>query len=230
MEYPIRIPEDREVLFQIRVKPESIPSDTDSVQIKAIEQLGMVAAGSILIIKPLVSVSPPKGTRGSEITVSGTDFVVGKDPNGKAYRVTIKYGEKMLGSAVLHEDGGFKKTFIVPDWAPLGSTVPISAEVASLSVSASTSHTVPETGLSIDPQVPTKGRLVTITGSGYPADTPLYRIYLSATWFLPPRTMTDSYGNFSVSVQMPEDIKANDVRLTVSTYYFSHTYLIPTIN
>jgi hypothetical protein len=130
----------------------------------------------------------------------------------------------------LHKDGGFKKTFIVPDWAPVGSTVPISAEVASLSVSASTSHTVPETGLSIDPQVPTKGGLVTITGSGYPANTPLYRIYLSGMWLPFPRTMTDSYGNFSVSVQMPEDVKANDVRLTVSTRYFSHTYLIPTIN
>ena len=34
---------------------------------------------------------------------------------------------------------------------------------------------------------------------------------------------TDRYGNFSISVQIPEDVKTNDVRLSVSTQYFSNS-------
>jgi len=230
VEYPIRIAKGQELLFPIRLKPESIPRDTDSVQIMAIEQLGMVAAGSILFRQPLVSISHPKGIKGSEFTVSGTDFVVGKDPYGRSYRVTIQYGDKIIGYSVLNKEGAFKKTFIVPDWISPGSKSSITAEVESIGLSASTSHSVPETALSIDPQVPTKGELLTITGSGYPAYAPLYRIYFSGGWLQPAATMTDSYGNFSVSVQVPVDMRTNDVKLTVNTQYFSHSYLIPTIN
>ena len=109
-------------------------------------------------------------------------------------------------------------------------TFPVLHEVEVPKVLRFQQESVPETELSIDPQVPTKGELVTITGSGYSANVPLNRIYLSSTWLKPARTMTDRYGNFSVSVQMPEDMRVNDVSLTVNTQYFPHTYLIPTIN
>ena len=94
----------------------------------------------------------------------------------------------------------------MPSDAELGSANQIIVRVADLSIEVATEHTVTDQYLYLEPEVvPTGGDLM-VRGAGFPTYAQVF-VQVGHVWVVPPlQVFTDEYGNFDVSVIVPESI------------------------
>jgi hypothetical protein len=107
--------------------------------------LGFVAAGQssgtfrsgVMSLRPRLSVSPPNGTAGSTLTVTGFGFAAGEQVN-----LQWSNPQTLLGNATANKNGTFSAEVIIPTGAAAG-TDRLSATGQRTGAAASTPVTVP---------------------------------------------------------------------------------------
>jgi len=109
--------------------------------------------------------------------------------------------------------GSFQAEFLVPSDTQLGSANQIIVRVADLSIEVAAEHTVPDQYLYLEPEVvPTGGDLM-VRGAGFPTYAQVL-VQVGHVWVVPPpQVFTDEYGNFDVSVVVPESILPGSHRI-----------------
>ena len=128
-------------------------------------------------------------------------------------RVEVDYSGIRVTTAPTNDMGSFQAEFLVPSDTQLGSANQIIVRVADLSIEVAAEHTVPDQYLYLEPEVvPTGGDLM-VRGAGFPTYAQVL-VQVGHVWVVPPpQVFTDEYGNFDVSVVVPESILPGSHRI-----------------
>jgi len=144
---------------------------------------------------PQISLSPPSGLKGTQVTVSGTGF-------GASLSVTITYAGSTAASSTTSAGGSFSTSFNVPSSSTTGDVTVTATDSASNSASAT--FTVLSPTVSVSPPQGLRGALVTVSGSGYTASSTITLTYDLASISTTPATITASgVGAFSATLTIP---------------------------
>ena len=117
-----------------------------------------------VLAAPQVSISPTSGTRGTEVTVSGTNFA---SYIGDAMHIHFGGVEIATSPVTIPEDGILTATFPVPCETAPGTHYVSVIEERGIELARSNPFTVAPANVAIDPEAGTVGTQVTIHGEGF---------------------------------------------------------------
>jgi hypothetical protein len=158
--------------------------------------------GEVFLTVPgrTISLSTDSSKRNSEVTVTGTGY----EAKGN---VVLEYlsgtTTTSLGSATADAFGDFEKVVTIPNTPAIPSTNTITGEIAS-GGTKTTTHKIPESGITIDVSEQSAGDNVTITGTGFPAYATVATMSIGGLDVRPtPAPSTDIDGGFTSTVMVP---------------------------
>ncbi|MGD0451800.1 MAG: hypothetical protein ABSA79_12195, partial [Candidatus Bathyarchaeia archaeon] len=151
---------------------------------------GSNSASNTFTVTPFITLNPTSGNTGTVVTVSGTGY-------GPLKTVTIKYSSSTMtttpGTVTTTPYGTFSCTFTVPA-SVAGGHVVLASDSASPSNSASASFTVAP-NITLNPTSGKVGSTVTVTGTGFAANSLLSATFGGSSVTLSGTHTTDGSGN-----------------------------------
>lgn len=168
-----------------------------SILIRWLIALTLVAGLAGVVATPVsaqtITLSPDSGPVGTEVEVSGSGFAANSD-------VTITFDATQVATTTTDDDGNFTVTFTVPS-ATAGAHTVTATDAAGNSASAT--FTV-ESDVTISPTSGPVGTVVSVTGSGFAANTVITITFDGAeVTTAPPTVTTDANGAFTASFKVP---------------------------
>lgn len=158
-----------------------------------------------------ITLTPPEGQRGTELTVTGTGFIA-REPVLLSYHsdaVVTDRTVQLAGSGLLaNAEGGFELTFDVPITAEVGKehlvTAAAEAGGETVSVSAEALHFVSQADITATPESVSPGDHLIITGQNLPLFTLVGPIRIAGIDVTPSTEVaTDKNGTFEARVLVP---------------------------
>jgi hypothetical protein len=219
--YPISIGQDGQSFF-----PVTLPSDLSSVplsgvSISATDNAGRISSGVLAIKKPSLVVSPDNSLKGSKVLVKGRDFVANRCSVGRCFKIDITYSGYKVKTVYPDLYGNFQVEITVPFDAKPGMSHQIMSKVKLLEIEAGAVHAIPPAELNVTPDTVKPGERIVISGSGFPNNDSVRTVYIGGGRVISPLAATDSVGNFSIAVFVPENISKGKHALIVGTSYFA---------
>ena len=178
---------------------------------------GPAAASSGFTIQSrTVVLSPSMANPGATVDISGAGWGTGARGNVTSHVNIAVTGAGSRGVTAgpfpISSNGEFSGSFTVPGDAGVGKLDVTATDNNSTtgaggftSVATKTVKlTVPTGTVSVNPEMASTGSVITITGSGFPAQTNLSRLEFGVANALPvPAPATDLSGNFTVTINVP---------------------------
>jgi hypothetical protein len=179
----------------------------------------VVAKDDFRVIVTELSISPTKGTVGTEVDVTGSGFSTRKT-------ITIKYDttditDEIEGDTETDSSGEFSSTITVPESAKGDHTITVTVS----SDKATAKFTV-EPAMTISPTSGTIGDSVKVTGTGFAKSK---EVTITFDGDEVATDETDSYGNFETTFNVPDvaagshDVEAKDASNNSKTAQFTIT-------
>lgn len=200
-----------------------ITASTGPHTITATDAAGRIGAATFTVASGgVLTLSPTTGLSGTEITVTGSNFTANS-------RITLKFNEITVATfpstVVTSSTGGFIAKFDVPAGVGAGSHAVI-AEDASGKIGVATFTIEGAGSISLSPASGTVGTAVTVTGSGFPANTAVsIKLNNAAVSTNPSTVTTTSTGSFSATITIPSlALGSHTVSVTVGTKTASATF------
>ena len=211
--YPIEIGRQGAFSFELRLPVDGPTLNGGSIEIQITDVLGRTGTGHISMEEPEITIYPADSDRGTTVAISGDGFPANDPKLELKYMIEVDYSGIRVTTAPTNEMGSFQAEFLVPSDAQLGSANQIIVRVADLSIEVAAEHTVPDQYLYLEPEVvPTGGDLM-VRGAGFPTYAQVL-VQVGHVWVVPPpQVFTDEYGNFDVSVVVPESILPGSHRI-----------------
>ena len=211
--YPIGIDRRGAFSFELRLPVDGSTLNGGRIEIQITDALGRTGTGHVSLEEPEITIYPSDSHRGTAVTISGDGFPANHPKLEPKYMIEVDYSDIRVTTARTNETGSFQAEFIVPSDAQLDSANQIIVRVADLSVEVEAEHTVPDQYLSVEPGVVSTGSELMVRGAGFPAYAQVL-VQVGHVWVVPPpKVFTDEYGNFDVSVVIPESILPGSHRI-----------------
>ena len=199
-----------DIAFAVTV-PLGVDDGPNEVRIEGTDH--SLGQATLTIPESAITVEPPQGQRGTELTITGSGFVAGE-------AVIVSYGPAegetleaapLSGSGLLADTGGeFELTYKVPVTAEVGKTYRITAysrldaQGEAVLVEAESSHFVPKAVITTAPDEVSPGDHLTISGQFLPPFTLVRPIKLAGIGLTPAAEVaTDEEGSFETNVLVP---------------------------
>ncbi|MEE8373366.1 MAG: CARDB domain-containing protein, partial [Dehalococcoidia bacterium] len=149
----------------------TVPAVTGGSKTVTITDSSSVAKSTTwTVLAPTVTLSPTTGPVGSTVTVSGTNFVPGDG-------ITITLAATTAPASV-SATGTFSGEIVVPSTAAVGSNTVTAADTTGNSKTAV--FTVPTAAVSVSPSSGVLGATATVSGTGFPAHSPVTVAFMAA--------------------------------------------------
>ena len=153
--------------------------------------------GAYFTILPSAMVSKSSGAPGTSVTLSGTGFEAGE----KGIEITFD-GEDVGVTASADENGRWELTFKIPPSSAGSHVIGVNGSITG-DVSAGTLLFMTTASLSLNPTECHAGATISVSGSGFAADSTLSFFYDDIV--LPTgKVKTNDYGNFNQPVTIPQ--------------------------
>ena len=180
---------------------------------------GTVGQATLTVPEPAITLDPPRSGRGTEVSVTGTGFIVQRV-------VTLSYGDgvdpevgdDIVGAAVADGEGSISASFIVPYEAVTGRRHKVTArstasgESPSFDIKAEADHVPVDAAVTTEPAGLSYGDHLTIQGENFPAFTLLTVVEIGGVGVYPrTETSTDEDGAFEASVLVPQLVLGDHV-------------------
>ena len=180
---------------------------------------GTVGQATLTVPEPAITLDPPRSGRGTEVSVTGTGFIVQRV-------VTLSYGDgvdpevgdDIVGAAVADGEGSISASFIVPYEAVTGRRHKVTArstasgESPSFDIKAEADHVPVDAAVTTEPAGLSYGDHLTIRGENFPAFTLLTVVEIGGVGVYPrTETSTDEDGAFEASVLVPQLVLGDHV-------------------
>lgn len=197
-----------DIAFPVTV-PLDIPNGPNEVRIEGTDNtLGQAV---LTIPQAAISLDPPMGQRGTDITITGSGFIANS-------LVFVTYGagvgappgEAKFGGLLADSRGAFELVFQVPITAEVGKRHVITAVAeeeingGSVTVEAEASHLIPRANITTNPDTVSPGERLSILGQHLPPFTLVGPVSIAGIELsLGSQLATDEDGNFEVEVLIP---------------------------
>ena len=166
-----------------------------SKTIRVTDDDGRVGEVALMVRKPTITLNPITSRRATTVSVSGTGFPANKN-------ITVDFGtETGIATGRTDNTGNFSASFVVPSDATIGGEVEVKASFGD-DYSAEATHTVPDKGITVTPEVARSGDAVDIVGTGFPRYADV-QVKIGDGPFRATTARTDNVGDFNVSVIIP---------------------------
>ena len=166
-----------------------------SKTIRVTDEDGRVGEVALMVRKPTITLNPITSRRATTVSVSGTGFPANKN-------ITVDFGtETGIATGRTDNTGNFSASFVVPSDANIGGEVEVKASFGD-DYSAEATHTVPDKGITVTPEVARSGDAVDIVGTGFPRYADV-EAKIGDGPFRATTARTDNVGDFNVSVIIP---------------------------
>ena len=144
-----------------------------------------------------LTVDPAESRPGTVVTASGTGFVAREN-------VSITYGGgNTLVSVSADSAGMWTAAFTVPITSEVGTTSAVGATGSGGTKSKSADHKTPSASISVSPDAGRPGTLITVTGTGFKAFSPVVRMSIGGLTIPSGGVNTDENGNFETTATLP---------------------------
>ena len=197
-----------DIAFPVTV-PLDIPNGPNEVRIEGTDNtLGQAV---LTIPQAAISLDPPMGQRGTDITITGSGFIANS-------LVFVTYGagvgappgEAKFGGLLADSRGGFELIFQVPIVAEVGKRHVITAVAEeevngdTVTVEAEASHLIPRADITTTPASVSPGERLSVLGQHLPPFTLVGPISIAGIELsLGSQVATDEDGNFETEVLIP---------------------------
>ena len=197
-----------DIAFPVTV-PLDIPNGPNEVRIEGTDHtLGQAV---LTIPQAAISLDPPMGQRGTDITITGSGFIANS-------LVFVTYGagvgappgEAKFGGLLADSRGGFELIFQVPITAEVGKRHVITAVAEeevngdTVTVEAEASHLIPRADITTTPDTVSPGERLSVAGQHLPPFTLVGPISIAGIELsLGSQLATDEDGNFETEVLIP---------------------------
>ena len=144
-----------------------------------------------------LTLDPAESRPGTVVTASGTGFVAREN-------VSITYGGgNTLVSVSADSAGMWTAAFTVPITSEVGTTSAVGATGSGGTKSKSADHKTPGASISVSPDAGRPGTLITVTGTGFKAFSPVVRMSIGGLTIPSGGVNTDENGNFETTATLP---------------------------
>ena len=181
----------------------SVPDGVAAGEAKVVvtDSDGRVGEATITVTKAELTLDPPEGLIGSDLTVSGVGFPAND-------LVVIRYNGTAVTTANTDVTGRFSTSIVVPS-SRIGTggsyAVSATSEINDAEVSASKTHKTPKPAITLSDGSATAGSNLTIDGANFKGFLQVYRIEIGGQNVTTlPAPATDRWGAFSATVQVPQ--------------------------
>lgn len=165
-------------------------------EIRAIDGGGHWDVETYEVQKPFLTISPPKGPSGTEVTTTGKNF----PPNSVA---TIRYvglDRHVLAFAPIDAQGTFIYKFSIPRSAPGGNVI---AVTDSRGNNFNATFVVLGPSISLSTSSGVKGDTIRVSGSLFASQSPITIMFDNIISNSQTKIITDSKGSFSATIAIP---------------------------
>ena len=192
-------------VFSVIVPPGATGEGDDIlVEVQEMGPDGSIQAGNsrIGVVKMTIpsetlTLDPAESRPGTTVTASGTGFVAREN-------VSITYGAgNTLVSVSADSAGMWTAAFTVPITAEVGTTTSVAATGSGGTKSKSADHKTPGASISVSPDAGRPGTLITVTGTGFKAFSPVVRMSIGGLTIPSGGVNTDENGNFETTATLP---------------------------
>lgn len=153
-------------------------------------------------ILPDIEATPSSAFVGSEVTIRGTGFTINKND------ISLAFDDKDTKLSISTNDiGSFEAKFIIPN--TIAGKHEFKATMENIALGDVSASLQVQPKISLDPQHPEIGNEVTVTGSGFAADSQVSIKFNNAVVADSPST--DQIGNFSHRFKVPESSQDKQV-------------------
>ena len=193
------------IVFTITV-PEGIADGTHTITVNGDD--GHTGTAELVVPEAEITLDPATSRRGTTVSVTGTgfpanDLILVQYPNPDDDGALQTVGTGTTGST-----GSFTSSFTVPSFAGIGAGAEVTATSSIIdepAITATATHSLPGSELSVDPAQAASGSNVTITGENMAVFAAISLLKIGGVEVTPvPAPSTDANGSFTASVLVPQ--------------------------
>jgi hypothetical protein len=185
---------------------------TGSHAVSALDSRGRTGQTTLTIPTRVLKVDPETSRRASTVMVTGTGFPISSARPGAEVNPSIQIRYEITGrppntvaTVFSNATGDFTASFIVPRDAPIPSSNTVAALILGTAISENKPHSIPDRSVKLTPESGPAGTTITVTGTNFPAFTPVRSLTISRIQVLPsPTPSTNADGSFTASVVAPD--------------------------